>query len=94
MAVVIENSGMIIPFTVDDNGFVFGASEVKVMELDNQGNVVFTFEPQVSALSEKLRELRLHDCGRPEAVNPHQILLKSLLSKERLVLVSLRKYHR
>ncbi len=93
MAMVIDNSGMIILFTADD-AFVFGASEVKVVEFDNRGMVVFIFEPQLSGLPENLREIRLHDCGSAEAVNPHQRLLKTVLPKERLALVSSRKYFR
>ena len=57
-----------------------------IVKFDNQGNVVFIFEPQVG--------FRLHDCCRPEAVNPHKRLLKSVVPKERLALVSVRKYHR
>ena len=92
MAMVIDNSGMLILCTADDNAFVFGANEVEVVDLDNRGMVVFIFEPQLSGLPENLRQFRLHDCGRPEAVKPHQRLLKTVLPKERLALVSFRKY--
>ena len=94
MAMVIDNSGMIILFTAGDNAFVFGASEVEAVEFDSLGIVVFIFEPQLSGLPENLRQFRLHDCGRPEAINPHQRLLKTVLPEERLLLVSFRKYLR
>ena len=93
MTIVIEKSGMIVLFTAD-NAFVFGASEVKVVEVDIRGMMVFIFEPQQSQIPENLIQLRLHDCGRPEIVNPHQRLLETVLPKERLALVSFRKYLR
>ena len=93
MAMVIDNSGMIILFTADD-AFVFGASEVKAVEFDNGGTVVFIFEPHLSGLPESLTEIRLHDCGRPEAVKQHERLLETVLPEERLAVVSFRKYLR
>lgn len=93
MTMVIDKSGMIVLFTAD-NAFVFGASEIKVVEFDNRGIVVFIFESQLSGLPENLRQIRLHDCNRSEAVNQHQRLLNTVLPKERLVLVSVRKYHK
>lgn len=92
MAMVIDNSGMIILFTTDDNAFVFRASEVKAVEADNRRIVVFIFEPQLLGLPENLRQIRLHDCGRPETVHAHRRLLQTVLPKERLLLVSFRKY--
>ena len=94
MAMVMDNSGIVILFTQDDNAFVFGASEVKAVDFNNSGNVVFIFKPQVSGMPEDLREIRLHDRGSPEAVNIHTALLRSALPKELLVVVSIMKYFR
>ena len=94
MAMVFDKSGMIILFTADNNAFVFGASEVKVVETDSLGNVVFIFESQLAGLPENLREIRLHDCGEPKAIESHKRMLRSLLPKGRVVVVSVKKYSR
>ena len=94
MAMVFDKSGMIILFTADNNAFVFGASEVKVVETDSLGNMVFIFESQLAGLPENLREIRLHDCGEPKAIKSHKRMLRSLLPKGRVVVVSVKKYWR
>ena len=94
MAMVCDKSGMIILCMADNNAFVFGASEVKVVETDNSGNVVFIFESQLAGLPENLREIRLHDCGEFKAVEPHKRMLRLLLPKRRMVVVPVKNYGR
>ena len=91
MALVFDKSGMIILFTAE-NAFVFGASEMKVVEFDNSRNMVLIFESQVAGLPENLREIRLHNCGQPNAVIAHRRLFKSVVPKGLVVVVSVTKY--
>ena len=91
MALVFDKSGMIILFTAD-NAFVFGASEMKVVEFDSSRNMVLIFESQAAGLPENLREIRLHNCGQPNAVIAHKRLFKSVVPKGLVVGVSVTKY--
>ena len=90
MALVFDKSGMIILFTAD-NAFVFGASEMKVVEFDSSRNMVLIFESQAAGLPENLREIRLHNCGQPNAVIAHKRLFKSVVPKGLVVGVSVTK---
>ena len=85
MTMVVDISGIFILFTADDNGFIFGANEVKIMEVDLRGGILIKFEQAVKGLPARLMELRLLDLHSPvEVVNRHQALLKSVLTKDRI----------
>ena len=85
MTMVVDISGMFILFTADDNIFIFGANEVKFMEVDLRCGILIKFEQAVKGLPASLMELRLLDLHSPvEVFNRHQALLKSVLTKDRI----------
>ncbi len=87
MAMVIDISGIIILFTAD-NAFVFGASEVKVMEVDLFAGILIKFDQAVIGLPATLTEIRLLDRHSPvEVYNRHYQLLKSVLTEDRIAVV-------
>lgn len=84
MTIVVDTSGIFILFTADD-AFIFGANEVKIIEVDLRGGILIKFEQAVKGLPATLMELRLLDLHSPvEVVNRHQALLKSVLTKDRI----------
>ena len=84
MTIVVDTSGIFILFTADD-AFIFGANEVKIIEVDLRGGILIKFEEAVKGLPATLMELRLLDLHSPvEVVNRHQALLKSVLTKDRI----------
>ena len=84
MTIVVDTSGIFILFTADD-AFIFGANEVKIIEVDLHGGILIKFEQAVKGLPASLMEFRLLDLHSPvEVVNRHQALLKSVLTKDRI----------
>ena len=84
MAMVVDISGIFILFTAD-NAFIFGANEVKVLELNIAGSMVIKFDQAVTGLPATLMELQLLDLRSPvEGWNRHQALLKSVLTQARI----------
>ena len=84
MAMVVDISGIFILFTAD-NAFIFGANEVKVLEVNIAGSIVIKFDQAVIGLPATLMELQLLDLRSPvEARNRHQALLKSVLTQARI----------
>ena len=84
MAMVVDISGIFVLFTAE-NAFIFGANEVKVLELNMAGSMVIKFDQAVIGLPAILMELQLLDLGTPvEAWNRHQALLKSVLTQARI----------
>ena len=87
MAMVVDTSGIIILFTAD-NAFIFGATEVKMLELNMYGSMVITFDQAVIGLPATLMEIRLLNLDSPiEIFNKHQALLESVLPGDRCVIV-------
>ena len=87
MAMVLDTSGIIILFTAD-NAFIFGATEVKMLELNMYGSMVITFDQAVIGLPATLMEIRLLNLDSPiEIFNKHQALLESVLPGDRCVIV-------
>ena len=86
MTMVVDISGIFILFTADDNIFIFGANEVKSVELDLRcGIMMIKFEQAVKGLPANLMELRLLDLHSPaEVFERHQELLESVLTKDRI----------
>lgn len=84
MALVVDISGILILFTVD-NAFIFGTNEVKVLEINIAGTMVIKFDQAVIGLPTTLMELQLLDLNSPaEVIKRHQALLKSVLTQDRI----------
>ena len=87
MAMVVDISGIIILFTAD-NAFVFGASEVKAMEVDFYGSILIQFDQAVLGLPATLTEVRLLNRDSPTDVyNRHCELLEPVLTEDCVVVV-------
>ena len=87
MAMVVDISGIIILFTAD-NAFIFGANEVKALEIDIAGSMVIKLEQAVIGLPATLVEIPLLNLDSPiEVFNKHEALLKSVLPRDRCVSV-------
>lgn len=85
MTMVVDISGMFILFTADDNAFIFGANEVKILEVDLRRGILIKFEQAVKGLPASLMELRLLDLhSAVEVFKRHQALLKSVLTPDRI----------
>ena len=86
MTIVVDISGIFILFTADDNIFIFGANEMKSMELDLRcGTLMIKFEQAVKGLPANLMKLRLLDLHSPaEEFERHQEMLESVLTKDRI----------
>ena len=87
MAMVIDISGIIILFTAD-HAFVFGANEVKVMEVDLTLSILIKFNQAAIGLPATLMEVRLLNRDSPTDVyNRHYQLLEPVLTEDRIVVV-------
>ena len=88
MAMVVDISGIFILFTAD-NAFIFGANEVRVLELNIAGSMVIKFDQTVIGLPATLMELQLLDLHSPDEVsNRHEALLKPVLTKDRCEIIN------
>ena len=83
MALVVDISGILILFTAD-NAFIFGANEVKVLEINTARSMVIKFDQAVIGLPAALMELQLGLNAPAEVINRHEALLKSVLPQDRI----------
>ena len=83
MALVVDISGLLILFTAD-SAFIFGANEVKVLEINIAGTMVIKFDQAVIGLPITMMEVQLALKAPADVINRHLALLKSVLTQDRI----------